>query len=368
MLRCVTARRRLVVLAVLVLVAGVVGVASVTASSVRQTTPKHATIAVPKKKIGLLLLAGASYAQGQIASEFKRAATTLGWDIIVRDTQGDPAKQAAGAQAFLQEKVDALVGVGVPEEPILPTLKQLKAKGIPFINAGGTITDGAKVVSAQFRGPEGVSGAIMAQFIVDTNPPGTKIAMQNFDANFGVKVRDDVVAATFKDYGMQVVATHQMDIANLVSDTLSSTKDQLAANPDLGVIYSSIDSQLPPIISLLKQLKKTNVKVYAFNADPPNTKAMRGYPNAWVVDTPWWYTAWLTSDALLRYWAQKQPLSTANQNYKYPMPLTVTSGKDVPKNLSSSAFPDLGAKLWAKWKADGFAVGKLAAPSVTVTK
>lgn len=341
---------------------------TVAAATAKPAASQKATIAVPKKKIGLLLLAGASYAQGQIASEFKRATTALGWELIVRDAAGDPAKMAAGAQAFLGENVDALVGVGVPEEPILPVLKQLKAKGIPFVNAGGTITDGAKVVSAQFRGAEGVSGAIMAQFIVDTNPPGTKVAMQNFDANFGVKVRDEVVAATFKQYGLKVVATHQMDIANLVSDTLQSTKDQLSANPDLGVIYSSIDSQLPPIISLLKQLKKTKVKVYAFNADPPNTKAMRGYPNSWVVDTPWWYTAWLTTDALARLWVQKQPLSTANQNYKYPMPLTVTSGKDVPKNLDSSAFPDLGATLYAKWKADGFAVAALPKPTVTVTK
>lgn len=338
-----------------------------TATTAVTESASAGSLEVPKKTIGLLQLAGQSRAQGQITGEFERAAAALGWKVLVKDAQGDPAKMAAAAQSYAQQNVDAFVGISIPPTAVQAALKQMKSKGIPFVSMGGSVEQTGGFPEAQFRPSEAVTGALMAQYIVDVMDNKGKIAVQHLDSQFGVKVRDNVLESVFRDFGgPEIVAEHQMDVANLVSDTLSSVKDQLQANPDLDALYSSIDSQLGPMVSLAKQLNKPNLRIFAFNTDPDNSKALRENHNAAVVDTPYWYVGWLAADSLAQHWVNEEPISSATQAAKYPIPSIIVTHKNLPDGVENYPFPDIGAKVYADWEAAGFKLNELPTPTVEV--
>lgn len=323
------------------------------------------SIEVPKKKIGLLIYVGASYIQKQLADEFVRAATAVGWEVIVQDAQGQPGLLSSISQSFVQQKVDAFVSIAAPPSSILPALQSFKKSGTPVVGLSGYVPDDENLIAAIFRPSEAVQSVMAADWVGVHVPPGSGVIMQNFDPQQGVRMRSDVFRPLMKLYGMEIVAEHQIDPANLVSDTINSVRDQLAANPDVKVIFSSIDAQLAPICNLLKEKERTDVVVLSQFTFPDTAKALETCKNAVVLDATNWYTGWHAADALLHHFTKGTAISADAEVAKYPHIFKAVTSADMPAGAASYPFPDIGKRIYDDWKAQGYQLKSLPAPTTT---
>lgn len=321
------------------------------------------SIEVPKKKIGLLIYVGASYIQKQLADEFVRAATALGWEVIVQDAQGQPGLLASISQSFVQQEVDAFVSIAAPPSSILPALQSFKESGTPVVGLSGYVPDDDNLIAAIFRPSEAVQSVMAADWVGVHLPPGSDVIMQNFDPQQGVRMRSDVFRPLMDLYGMDVVAEHQIDPANLVSDTINSVRDQLAANPDVKVIFSSIDAQLAPICNLLEEQDRTDVVVLSQFTFPDTAKALETCDSAVVLDATNWYTGWHAADALLHHFAKGTSISADVEIARYPHIFKVVTGADMPDGAASYPFPDVGKKIYGDWTTQGYQLQPLPEPT-----
>lgn len=321
------------------------------------------SLEVPKKKIGLLIYVGASYIQKQLADEFVRAATALGWEVIVQDAQGQPGLLASISQSFVQQKVDAFVSIAAPPSSILPALQSFKKSGTPVVGLSGYVPDDDNLIAAIFRPSEAVQSVMAADWVGVHVPPGSDVIMQNFDPQQGVRMRSDVFRPLMDLYGMNVVAEHQIDPANLVSDTINSVRDQLAANPDVKVIFSSIDAQLAPICNLLKEKGRTDIVVLSQFTFPDTAKALETCKSAVVLDATNWYTGWHAADALLHHFVKGTEISADVEVAKYPHIFKVVTSADMPAGAASYPFPDIGKKIYADWETQGYQLEALPEPT-----
>ncbi len=185
----------------------------------------------PKITVGFLQILGASGAAQRNEVQFKRAAASLGWKVNVVDAQGDPAKMAAGIQSFVTQKVDAIVTIAVAPAAAQQALLAAKKAKIPAITIAGPNPDPQKVYAAQIHPNDSALGGILAQYMCDDLGKGAKVVAQFFPPLDALARRDAVANAVFKNCGISVVATHQVDFANAVQDATKSTLDMLRANP-----------------------------------------------------------------------------------------------------------------------------------------
>ncbi|MFC4948144.1 sugar ABC transporter substrate-binding protein [Pseudonocardia sp. GCM10023141] len=341
-----------------------VAAAPAAASAVPVGPAQPDSVPVPKKTIGLLQYVGASYVQKQLTDELVRAATALGWDVVVKDGQGQPALIAASAQAFVQSNVDAFVSIANPPSAIQASLQAFHDRGTPIIGVAGIVQDPGGFFDAILRPSDAIQGAMAADYLEESLAPGSTIVAQRLDGLLGVKIRADAFTSGMDNYGFATVATHQMDVSNLVSDTISSVRDQLTANPKAAAVYSSIDSQFGPICNLLNERGQTSVKVLAMYTFPDTVKALQTCPNGVIIDSPNWWTGWQAVDILLHHWTKNAPFSAAAETAKYPYPYVVVTRDTMPPDLPSYPFEDLGATLYSAWKAEGYHLAPLAPPTV----
>jgi ribose transport system substrate-binding protein len=352
-----TGPRTRLVLASLVVTAAFGGVAAATATTHRTSASTRALAAPPKLTIGFLQILGASQAAQSNQTQFQRAAKVLGWKVNVVDAQGDPAKMAAGIQSFVTQKVDAIVTIAVAPAAAQQALIAAKKAHIPAITIAGPNPDPLHLYAAEIAPNDSALGAILAQYMCDTLPAKSKVVAQVFSPLEALLRRDNVAKAIFSQCGIQVVASHTVDFSNAVADATKSTLDMLRANPDATAVYADQDFEFVPAQNAIRQLGRTNVKVYGFLAGPQNLAAIQaGGTAAAIADADYTPCAWIAADQLLQYFGPKHKPVDPQAEYNITelketllTPLNAPSGKAMP-------YADPQAFFVPRWKKLGFQV------------
>jgi ABC-type sugar transport system substrate-binding protein len=322
---------------------------------------------VPKKTIGVLEYVQASYVQKQLADEIVRAGQALGWNVIVKDGQGQPSLMASAAESFVQQHVDAFVSVANDPSIIKAALQSFKSRRTPVVAVAGLVPDPSHLLGAIYNPSGAQEGAMAAAYLKAHVKPGATIVQQNLDSLEDVKVRSDAFhAAALKD-GFKVSAVHQINVANLVSDTLSSVGDQITANPDTSVIYSSIDAQFAPICTQMNSQHKSSVTIVAQYTFPATSQALQSCPQGVVIDAPMWWTGWMAMDSLAQYFTKNAPIGSVNELAEHPFPYKIVTKANMPSGKPTYPFPDLGQTIYEQWKQEGFKLNSLPAPTVAVS-
>jgi ribose transport system substrate-binding protein len=346
-------RGRLLVALVLALAVAAVSVASAGAvTSKKQAAP-------PKLTIGFLQILGASGAAQRNETQFKRAAAALGWKVNVVDAQGDPAKMAAGIQSFVTQKVDAIVTIAVAPAAAQQALLAAKRAGIPAITIAGPNPDPQKVYAAQIHPNDSALGGILAQYMCDDLGRGAKVVAQFFPPLDALARRDAVANAVFKNCGISVVATHQVDFANAVQDATKSTLDMLRANPGATGVFADQDFEFRAAVNAVKQLGLTRkVRVYGFLAGAETLATLRaGAPARALADAEYNPCAWLAADQILQFLGPKKKPIDPNVMYNvWNIGTTLLTTANVPKTGDEYPWKDPAPFFKARWKGLGFDV------------
>jgi ABC-type sugar transport system substrate-binding protein len=333
-------------------------VALVAAIAVTATAVGASSAAPPKITVGFLNILGASPAANYNQQQFQRAAKVLGWKVNVVDAQGDPAKMASGIQSFVTQKVDAIVTVAVAPAAAQQALTAAKKAGIPALSIAGANPDPNHLYAAEIQPNDSELGAITGQFMCDTLPKGAHVVAQVFPPLEALVRRDNVAEAIFKQCGIKVVATHQVDFSNANADSVKSTTDMLRAHPQAVGVYADQDFEFPAALQAIRQLGKTGkIKVFGFLSDPENLALLRkGGSAASIADADYTPAGWIAADQLLQFLGPKHtPIDPQATWNILQMKETLLTPKNVPPG-TSYPFADPAKFFIPRWKSLGFTV------------
>jgi len=341
-------------LAVTLALAGLVALAVVAtgASGASQKTAKTP----PAITVGFLNILGSSPAANRNQVQFLRAAKALGWKVNIVDAQGDPAKMAAGIQAFVTQKVNAIVTIAVAPAAAAQALTAAKAANIPAITIAGPNPDPNHLYAAQIAPNDSALGALSAQNLCDVLGKGAKIVAQEFPPLDALARRDTVAEAIFKHCGVTIVATHQVDFSNAVADATKSTLNMLQAHPEATGVWADQDFEFAPAVKVVNQLGRAGkVKVFGFLAGQETLDTLRkGSPAVSLADGEYNNCAWIAADQLLQFFGNKKPIDPAAQYNVDPIGVTLITSTNVPKVGNEYPWPDPANFFLPRWKAAGW--------------
>ena len=339
-------------LATLVVVVGLA--AAVTSGAVGAN--QAATKTPPKLTIGFLNILGASPATGRMQKQFQKAADMLGWKVKVIDAQGDPAKMSSGIQSFVTQKVSAILTIAVAPAAAHQALAAAKKAHIPAIVIGSPNPDPDHLYAAQISPNDSALGAINAQFLCDTLGSGAKIIAQEFSALDALVRRDTVAEALFKHCGVKIVATHQVDMANAVSDATKSTLNMLRANPGVKGVYADQDFEFAAAVNAIKQLGlQKKVKVFGFLAGAETLATLRkGGPAAGLADAAYNDISWIAANQFLMYFGEHKKIDPNAQYNDMYIPTALITAANVPKVGDEYPYPDPAKTFVPRWKKLGY--------------
>lgn len=124
---------------------------------------------------------------------FDKRAAELGVKVVTLDAQVDPARQAQQIPSLISQKVDVAIVWPVNSTAILPSLKQLKAAGIPVLNVNTRVDKAGEDDIVAFTGPNDyeeakVAGKLMidalggrGNVVVITGLPGYSVTQYRID-------------------------------------------------------------------------------------------------------------------------------------------------------------------------------------------
>lgn len=331
-----------------------------------------AAVAVPTgKKIGVMLLSGQSASSQRILAAARTIAQMLGYEVIDCDPNFDAQKVGQCATSLVAQKADVIFSVSQNPGPMGSALADAKDLGITWIGTVDAVTPSPIII------PYGAPGPITAK-VKDTwlfaemakrKGDGAKLQVMALTApTVGVaslEQEQTLLADAQASDAVEVVVKHDLDLANIVQDTLSTTTQTLQQYPDLAGTWTVCDFCVPLIAQAVNAAGVPAEKrpVIAGNYTTAQTIAdLRKGAIDGVVDLPWETAVWVGMDQVLQKWARDKEImpsfdvfSTA-YGMKFMEPYMVTK-ENVGASGPAPVFgPDFESYFRAKWKAE-FGVG-----------
>ena len=257
-------------LALMLVGAALVAVATGFASGHAKPTGAHASAAVnriklPKKTIGIMGPVDAAEVIKLVNDAAEKAAKTLGWKTIRVDPGGDPAKMAAGMTSLVNAHVNAIVLTTMEPSTIASGLRAAARAKIPVIDTH-TKTQSSKYFAGEyFLPPTKEFNLLLGR--MKALPRGSKIATINLPQFLNAKIAGDQIKAAANAQGWKIVASHDADLQNLVPDVQKATGDILRANPDLKAVWGCCDFAPAGAVPSIRAAHK-NVRMYALHGVP----------------------------------------------------------------------------------------------------
>lgn len=353
-------------LAAMMLVAGCGGSSSDNGSSSAATPAKTAdsgtetaatgggTKPVPKKTIGLVNILAASATTGAMQQAVKDAGAQLGWDVKTIDGQGDPSKMAAGVQSLVTQKVDAIITITGDPEVVRKGLEAAKAQNIPTIQIGGPIPPN-DLYTASYEQNNWAMTSLAAKYMAARMGYEGEVGVFDNNLVYGFKARMLALKAVFALYPkIKIVATQQLDLANLGPSTEKATVDMLRAHPNIKSIWSMADPAFTPALNGVRQAgKQDSTFVMGWTAYKPYAAALRSnsaagaLPHAWTEET-----GWIAIDQLAKHFTNGTPIDPAAVE-KNPVPITLYTKDNLPSADGDPPPPvDFKTKYEEQWKSE----------------
>lgn len=276
---------------------------AVTDAAKKVAASRPTGVKLPKETIGLVNVLYESETAQRIQAGFVAAAKMLGWTVDAVDAGGDPTKSAADMASFINQKVNAIIDLSNATESISAQLAQARKAGIPVVNIGG-LQDSNPNLLAQYVNNDAAMAQELAAYMLTKLPAKATVAMDEAPILKSERVRDSITSAALNTKGATLV-THDVNLANLVSDVQTATNAQIEANPNLSAIWTDIDSEVPVIAQVLKTRGLCGkIQVYGFYDDQPSLQYMRENCVTALVTEPGGLTGYVAADQLAQYFAR----------------------------------------------------------------
>jgi ribose transport system substrate-binding protein len=206
----------------------------------------------------------------------------LGVEVVsVTSAEGDDAKLQNNIQTALTLDPDIIVSIALDPVADKAAFRPAVDSGVKLVFASVKPdgyepgTDYVSLVTYDIAGLGQVTADAMGKGVGD----GGKVGVIYFDANFYVtNQREDVFADTLaEDYpGIEVVAREPMSDPSKVEDVALA---MMAQNPEIQAIFAPWDTAAEGVVAALRQLGRSDVKVYTIDLGATNAVDMANEGN-----------------------------------------------------------------------------------------
>ncbi len=322
------------------------------------------------KKIGVMLLSAQSASSQRIVAATEEIAALLGYEVITCDPNFDSQKIAQCATSLVAQKPDIVFSVSQNPGPMGSALGDAAEQGIIWVGTVDAVQPATGLTP--YGAPGSVTATVMDKWLfaemAKRKGEGAELQVLALTApTVGVASleQQNTLAADAEAAGnVKIVVQHDLDLANIVQDTLSTTTQTLQQYPELAGTWTVCDFCVPLIAQAVAAANVPADKrpVIAGDYTTAQTIAdLRAGNVDGVVDLPWETQVWVGVDQALQKWARGTDVIPgfdvfAGYGQGFMEPYMVTK-ENVGASGSAPIFgPDYESYFKAKWKAE-FGVG-----------
>ena len=320
------------------------------------------------KKIGVILLSGQSASSNRILKPVQTIARLLNYDVIVCDPNFDTQKITQCATSMVAQNANAVFTISTSPGPMGSALNDAKNQGAPWF---GTISGVAPTPLIIPYGSPGIATAqLSAAWLFDTATQRKgKDARLKFMILTAPTVglanlveEQQVQKAAAANPKVDIVITHDLDLANIVQDTINMTRQAVQQYPDLAGIWTVCDLCVPLISQTVDGLgfdpKDRPIVAGDYTTAQTVDLIRRGKVDG-VMDLPLESSVWVAFDQMLGLWSHNRPIDksydvfSTDYGLKFMEPYIITKGNAGPIGGPVPVYgPDYASYFLAKWKAE----------------
>jgi ribose transport system substrate-binding protein len=268
-------KRYMVVALLLMVVLGIVGCSSETATT---------DTADEDFKLGIIAITVSDSGNARFISGAREAAEALGWEVNVVDAQGSADEANAAFQNLIQSDTDAIIDLVFPVTSLGAGLSAAEEADVPVATWGGGM-DHPSVVAT--NGTGGLQAEpIVQQMVEDLGGQGSVLAL-TYRTGEVCRDRELVMDAILADYPDIEVEKNEVRIPGYLQDGADFAAAWLAGHPageEPLAIWGCWDDPALGAISTLKQQGRDDVLVYGQNG---NIDAIVAVQDGWMTATAW---------------------------------------------------------------------------------
>jgi ABC-type sugar transport system substrate-binding protein len=324
------------------------------------------------KKIGLILLSGQSPANQRVVTAAQEISRLFEFDLIVCDPNFDTQRVGQCATSLVAQKPDAMISTSQSAVALGPSLQDAHRQGIPWFGLVAGVAPSPAIIPYGITGRE--VGAVYDAWLFaemakrkGSQAPLTIMALGAPAVGLAIKAQQDqLVEDANKIKRVKIVVLHDLDLSNVVQDTLSVTKQTMQRYPDLGGTWTVCDFCVPLIAQALATEGHADAQRPVVGGDytmPRTVGLMRQGKVDGVVDIDFESSVYVAFDQLLEKWTRGRAINvdpdvfTKGYSLKFMAPYMVTRdnvGASIAIPIFGSDYKDYFA---AKWQAE-FGVGE----------
>ena len=210
-------------------------------------------------------------------------AEQYGYEVSVLDADGSTDKANSAFANFVSRGADVIVDMVFPATSIATGLKSAEDAGIPVVTWGGGMADGVWYTNGS-GGPTATD--VIKKMIEDMDGEGELLALTYHEGQVA-RDREAILDELLADYADIEVTKNEVNIPGTLQNAMEYANAWLASRPADGTNYAvwgSWDDPALGAISTLKQMGRTDVKVYGQNG---NADALQAILDGTMTATSW---------------------------------------------------------------------------------
>lgn len=318
----------------------------------------------PSKKIAFIHFTAQSTSSRRVHAGVESAANELGFELITCDPEADPSRITQCGTAMLAQGPDLILSFLGESAHFGSALEEAKSRDIPWVNLAAPVTSSPDML--QYVTEAELVQTEMNEWLIEElrQRVGDDAAEAAEVLAFGAPAADLSNAIQWNVFleGMEaashvdVIERHELDLGNLVQDTVNTTRRTIQQNPSLDAIWTVCDLCVPTLVQGIGDYQGDDPPLLTGNNSTPETADLiREGDVAGVVDLPWEVYGWVALDRALDHWASGEPMSDEPVRDSYRL----TFGEPymlTEDNIGSSEFvpvhgPDFVTFFTTKWRA-----------------
>jgi ABC-type sugar transport system substrate-binding protein len=324
-------------------------------------------VALPKEKIGIILIQGQAEIVQRMQQDAQGAANALGWKLLVCDGQGNHVTMQQCGDSLLNQGVNALIDTTIEPSVLHAQIQRAKSMGVPVINVAGVTDPDPYMINLSPASVEtnmtiALDNWAFAQ--LKQKGPGPYTMSYTY-APGATALRVGQLLKDLKSHpNIKVVASHEINIANLTPDIIAFDDSTLTANPNLDLMWTAADVSLSlagqdAISKLGKKSYPNRPLIVGFLDDLINIAAIRSGSVDALVTYPVTADCYIAMDQLAEYFARHQKInanasSDAQQVYgmTFQAPTVLTKANLPPVGEHVPPLNNYALFFATKWKAE----------------
>lgn len=218
-------------------------------------------------------------------------------EFIYQFADGDEQKQVADIETMVEMGIDMLIVGPANSEGIVPTVEELKGKGIPVMTSDIGIS--GTEVTAHVASDNYEIGVLAAEYLGEKLNGKGKIAVIGWAAASATKDREDGFLDTLKDKFPGIEITSNQDVGGDRTKALEISENILQSTSDLDAIFGCNAECAMGAYGASQSLGRTDVEIVAVDTDSEVMEAIKNGTNmiATIAQNPYemGYQAMLTA-------------------------------------------------------------------------